>query len=532
MPFSQPSLTAVNEKKENSNPNTTSNGAADARHATFADMNRQWAGLPSNHLGNLVRAAVSSTVAAEDVVENFAESNLIIAADEAMHEQKRNPTSGRTVQDAINLDENNNNIADKKNEADVVPVKLSILQRPTQLDFDFQQNKGLSESEGKLRSAGDPINMPLLESQLNQLQIKSSQAMRQYLDLKEKHSSQTREIASLQGSLTKRQLTLRELQQKRIPATASLHPDPQAAVITADEHEAERVIAQLQRKLGELETSYAKTSTELASAKSQAYSQFNSTKKSLLGYRDPFLDANQRRNHLGMRVARNNGIFRSIEHRKLGLPIHPARTHALEGMGSSTQHAMHTKKALTVSRLSHAVTISSHRYWSVYCLKFDRTGRYFFTGADDFVVRIFCLGANQNINSRGKGRLGPEGQASSLRGAVLVATLRGHASVINDMDVSPDNCFLATASDDGDCRIWGLKDGSPVAILRGHTGGCLTVSSNTDSMERPCFLCCLAVSSPLFFFSTRPNGPSYAHLDSLQPEKTALRGPGISESQL
>jgi WD40 repeat protein len=57
------------------------------------------------------------------------------------------------------------------------------------------------------------------------------------------------------------------------------------------------------------------------------------------------------------------------------------------------------------------------------------------------------------------------------RGAVLVCTLRGHAGVINDIDVSSDNSLLATASEDGDCRVWGLKDGCPVAILRGHAGG-------------------------------------------------------------
>ena len=56
-------------------------------------------------------------------------------------------------------------------------------------------------------------------------------------------------------------------------------------------------------------------------------------------------------------------------------------------------------------------------------------------------------------------------------GAVLVCTLRGHAAVITDIDVSADNALLATASDDGDVRIWGMENGCPVAILRGHKGG-------------------------------------------------------------
>jgi WD40 repeat protein len=48
--------------------------------------------------------------------------------------------------------------------------------------------------------------------------------------------------------------------------------------------------------------------------------------------------------------------------------------------------------------------------------------------------------------------------------------------VINDIDVSMDNCFLATASDDGDVRVWGLKNGCPIAILRGHKRGANMVS--------------------------------------------------------
>ena len=439
-------------------------------------MNRRWAGLPSNHLGNLVGAAVSATLAAEEVVDLSAESNLVHAADEAVNEQRRNPSSGRTVQDAINLlDNTSNTTQETKESTTIVPVKLSLLQRPAQVDFEFPSTTGPGEhSEGKLRSTGDPINMPLLESQMIQLQTKSSQAMHQYLDLKENYNSQTREISSLKSSLAKRQLILQELQQKRIPATASLHPNPQAMEISEEEHDADRVIAQLQRKIGELEASYAKVTADMAAAKQQAYCQYNTTKKSLLCYRDPFLDANRLRSEFGNRVVRNNGIFRSIENRRSGLPIHLARTHALEGMGSSTQHAMRTQKALMVSRLSHAVTISSHLNWPMYCLSFDKTGRYFITGADDMLVRVFCHETKQTIDSTGKGRLGP-GQEKTIRGAVLVCTLRGHASVINDMAVSSDNCFLATASDDGDCRVWGLKDGAPVAILRGHVGGCTYV---------------------------------------------------------
>ncbi|KAL9187228.1 hypothetical protein ACHAXT_001331 [Thalassiosira profunda] len=140
--------------------------------------------------------------------------------------------------------------------------------------------------------------------------------------------------------------------------------------------------------------------------------------------------------------------------------------------------------AVLRSRLSHAVTISAHLIYPVYCLKFDKSGRYFLTGADDQVVKLFCLGvgprkggpARAASHSGSSAMMGANDNAGSsafnchanARGAVLVTTLRGHAGVVSDMDVSADNALVATASMDGDVRLWGLRDGIPVAILRGH----------------------------------------------------------------
>jgi WD40 repeat protein len=114
--------------------------------------------------------------------------------------------------------------------------------------------------------------------------------------------------------------------------------------------------------------------------------------------------------------------------------------------------------------------------YPVYCLKFDKTGKYFITGADDQLVKLFYLGAGPKHGERLGGRRFNYG--ANRRGAVLVCTLRGHAGVVTDVDVSSDNALLATASADGDVRIWGLKDGCPVAILRGHKDGANMVSTS------------------------------------------------------
>eukprot|EP00536_Pseudo-nitzschia_multiseries_P002296 jgi/Psemu1/121574/gw1.30.120.1 len=124
----------------------------------------------------------------------------------------------------------------------------------------------------------------------------------------------------------------------------------------------------------------------------------------------------------------------------------------------------------------------------VYCLRFDRTGRYFVTGADDFLLKVFYIGAAQSCrrrNGANKNRRLRCNYGANFRGAVLVCTLRGHAGVINDIDVSMDNCLLATASVDGDVRVWGLKNGCPVAILRGHKGGANMVSCVSEEIRQP-----------------------------------------------
>jgi WD40 repeat protein len=93
------------------------------------------------------------------------------------------------------------------------------------------------------------------------------------------------------------------------------------------------------------------------------------------------------------------------------------------------------------------------------------------------LVKLFRIGSTVKGSSREKQKYDSRNAAfSHQRGAILVCTLRGHAGVITDIGVSADNALLATASEDGDVRVWGMTDGCPVAILRGHEGGANMVS--------------------------------------------------------
>lgn len=83
---------------------------------------------------------------------------------------------------------------------------------------------------------------------------------------------------------------------------------------------------------------------------------------------------------------------------------------------------------------------------SVYCVLFDRSGNYIFTGADDLLVKMW-----------------------SAQDGRLLATLRGHSAEITDLAVSPDNGLLAAGSCDKVIRVWCLHTLAPVAVLLGHT---------------------------------------------------------------
>lgn len=82
---------------------------------------------------------------------------------------------------------------------------------------------------------------------------------------------------------------------------------------------------------------------------------------------------------------------------------------------------------------------------AVYCVKFDRTGKYIITGADDNLIKVWSA-----YDSR------------------LLATLRGHEKEISDIDINFENTLLASGSCDKSIRIWNLKTTESITVLQGH----------------------------------------------------------------
>ncbi|KAL2733024.1 PH-interacting protein [Vespula maculifrons] len=121
--------------------------------------------------------------------------------------------------------------------------------------------------------------------------------------------------------------------------------------------------------------------------------------------------------------------------------------HVLQGRENSgpmsRQEAIPTKFYSKMQLYRHTLGHLS----AVYCVLYDRTGKYIVTGADDLLVKVW----------------------SSIDGRLL-ATFRGASAEIMDIAINFDNTLLAAGSLDRILRVWCFQTMSPVAVLSGHSG--------------------------------------------------------------
>jgi bromodomain and WD repeat domain-containing protein 1/3 len=149
----------------------------------------------------------------------------------------------------------------------------------------------------------------------------------------------------------------------------------------------------------------------------------------------------------------------------LGEPAPGVRTLLGRGAGAARRRTGHPMKTLMHSQMGLVTPLAAPRPWhlrlakqmrklrrtlghlsSVYCLLFDRTGKFAFTGADDLLVKCWRVHDGR-----------------------LVHTFRGASSEISDLAISHDNRLLAAGSCDKVIRVWCLRTASPVAVLTKHT---------------------------------------------------------------
>lgn len=478
-------------------------------NATFADLKRKWSTVGPDQLDHLVGAAVAATVTADGCALQRASADLVQASAEVVVQKTRHPESGRTLHEAVRLDgaggsgnggsggsgNGNDNtgtrddtaataggggsgggggeslvvtVAQRASSSLQLPVRLEPTTLVTAASATATQGKDIIVGrEGELPSASSGLSLPIASKSAD-LTAHASNSIRRFLDLRNKCRQDEDQIRSLQNSMELQEQNQRNLDEQRaglllLPSNNASDPETRLAAldeIKDGEQNCKRTIATLQRQLGSRERVHGAERAELIKAEAEAHGSFNKTREVLGTYRDPFGSTNDRL------VPSKNRVIFNLAARQLGIDRLGGRG-VPRSMGRTRTACFpsETRKALLYSRLSHAATVNTHLSYPVYCLRFDKTGQYFVTGADDYLVKVFSMGGNMPC-TRSSTR-----PSAFVRGPVLVCTLRGHAGVINDIDVSSDNGLLATASEDGDCRVWGLKDGCPVAILRGHVGG-------------------------------------------------------------
>lgn len=142
---------------------------------------------------------------------------------------------------------------------------------------------------------------------------------------------------------------------------------------------------------------------------------------------------------------------------------------------------------------------------AVYCVLFDRTGKYIITGADDLLVKLWSA-----IDGR------------------LLATFRGASAEITDIAVNLDNSMLAAGSLDRILRVWDLQYGGPIAVLSGHTGMITSVNFCPSPKTDLRYLVTTSTDGSVAFweYSTRNNKPNFNSKPVMYHEK--LR-PGQSQ---
>lgn len=451
------------------------------RNACYADVRRRWDGLGGRHLELLVGS--SSSVSAAVLNDTTGPSSVVDLAYE-----RENSSNNASVSQIMQQDV-------------VVP---SILQKPVQLlraketnnvnvdDISTSNTNSTQQNENK--SIPSPVEAKLIVgSDFKRVECLAAQASKRYLSIRAKFQEEERAIRQIQRSLTYQKRIKAELETEAtsllsthcasVGASAEVR-DGQLSTsdnLAQKKLENERVIAQLGRRFDEFQNTHSgATQNELAMASSVVDALWKECVAMGSTYIDPSRSAASGF-HISSKLhgQKSNSILSHVIGRGYGVGIKQRKGPLRQRIGTRTSEVSirQRNKALLSRRLSHVVTINSHLFCPVYCLRFDRTGRFFVTGADDYLVKLFRIGSTVKGSSREKQKYDSRNAAfSHQRGAILVCTLRGHAGVITDIGVSADNALLATASEDGDVRVWGMTDGCPVAILRGHEGGANMVS--------------------------------------------------------
>ena len=469
-----------------------------SRPATYSDMARKFAPLLATStttdsgqnenqsvalLDSLVASSSLTTAeATKNVLENRMPRSFLEAAYEGTVPGEGSCLINDNISSFTGTNQSKNNDESTSQGRRVGVSTLSSIDANASLEYLVPKNE----------SSGSAMQNPvLLNSNITGLAavnsrttaVQAGEASRKYISLRNKAIDQQKEIDSAREALTA--AVTRAENSGPLSSVAARRsansPTKQTEFDTESDLDHHRVVAQLQRRVAELNLNFSVTRGDVLDAKRKADSAWAEVVSLQKRYHDPY---QQNAISSSVNVSLRKMGIRSLLHGNHNSVLPKELSQECFGHKNHSHHSLQLENQLSLlkSRLSHAITMSCHLIYPVYCLRFDKTGKYFITGADDQIVKVFHLGAGPKKAQDGEERTFSYG--ANVHGAVLVCTLRGHAGVVADIDVSSDNSLLATASGDGDVRIWGLRDGCPVAILRGHRDGANMVSWSTLSPFR------------------------------------------------
>ncbi|OIW05861.1 hypothetical protein TanjilG_23647 [Lupinus angustifolius] len=107
-------------------------------------------------------------------------------------------------------------------------------------------------------------------------------------------------------------------------------------------------------------------------------------------------------------------------------------------------------------------TLRDH-FGSVNCVRWAKHGRYVASGSDNQVILVHERKPGSGTTEFGSG------EPPDIENWKVVMTLRGHTADVVDLNWSPDDSTLASASLDNTIHIWNMSNGICIAVLRGHS---------------------------------------------------------------
>ncbi|KAK6119852.1 hypothetical protein DH2020_046399 [Rehmannia glutinosa] len=107
-------------------------------------------------------------------------------------------------------------------------------------------------------------------------------------------------------------------------------------------------------------------------------------------------------------------------------------------------------------------TLRDH-FGSVNCVRWAKHGRYIASGSDDQAILVHERKPGSGTTEFGSG------EPPDVENWKVAMTLRGHTADVVDLNWSPDDATLASASLDNTIHVWDMSNGICTAVLRGHS---------------------------------------------------------------